>query len=47
MTITTLTLVDPATLHDDTDTWVEACLQCGTLENWGDNLCADCDDLAA
>lgn len=47
MKITTLTLVDPASIADDNDTWIEACRQCGSLENCGDNLCFDCDDLAA
>ncbi|MBT5755525.1 MAG: hypothetical protein KC481_04660 [Acidimicrobiaceae bacterium] len=45
MTLTSLTLVDTSTLDDDT--WIESCLQCGTLENCGDNLCPNCDDLAA
>lgn len=47
MTITSLRLVDPHNLDDDDDTWIESCLQCGTLENCGDNLCPSCDDLAA
>ncbi len=47
MTLTSLTLVDTSTLDDDDDTWIESCLQCGTLENWCDNLCPNCDDLAA
>lgn len=47
MTITSLTLVDTALLPDDDDTWIESCLQCGTLENHGDHLCVACDDLAA
>jgi len=46
MTITTLTLVDPDTLDDDNDTWVEFCFNCGTLENGGDRLCPACDDNA-
>jgi len=47
MAITKLSLVDTSTLGDDNDTWIEACLQCGTLDNCGDNLCSLCDDLAA
>jgi hypothetical protein len=47
MTITSLTLVDTALLVDDDDTWIESCLQCGTLDNNGDNLCVACDGLAA
>lgn len=41
-----LTLVDPATVGDD-DTWIESCVQCGTLENCGDLFCTECDELAA
>jgi len=47
MTISTLTLVDPDTIDDNSDTWIESCRQCGTLENAGDCLCVACDDLAA
>ena len=47
MTITSLKLVDTRNHDDDDDTWIESCLQCGTLENCGDNLCPNCDDLAA
>jgi len=48
MTITKLSLVETPTFADeDSDTWIESCLQCGTLENCGDNLCEGCDDLAA
>lgn len=47
MTLSHLTLVDPETLDDDCDTWIESCLQCGTLENAGDRFCLACDDLAA
>lgn len=47
MTIIKLSLVDPALVGDDNDTWIESCLHCGTLENGGDNLCPSCDDLAA
>jgi len=46
MTITSLRLVDTTMLPDD-DTWIDSCLQCGTLENCGDQLCPTCDDLAA
>lgn len=45
--IASLRLVDPAEIGDDDDIWIESCLQCGTLENAGDRLCAMCDDLAA
>jgi RNA polymerase subunit RPABC4/transcription elongation factor Spt4 len=47
MTIIKLSLVDPALVDDDTDTWIESCLHCGTLDNGGDNFCPACDDLAA
>lgn len=47
MTIIKLSLVDPASVGEDNDTWIESCLHCGTLENGGDNLCPACDDLAA
>jgi len=45
--IASLRLVDTADLPSDHDVWIESCLQCGTLENCGHNLCGDCDDLAA
>lgn len=47
MKIVSLTLVDPTDFSSDDDTWIESCLQCGTLENSGDLLCSHCDDLAA
>ena len=47
MTITSLHLVDTSLVDADDDTWIECCLQCGTLENSGDSLCLACDDLAA
>ncbi len=47
MTITSLRLIDTATLDDDNDTWIESCLHCGTLDNGGDRFCEACDDLAA
>jgi len=47
MKIVSLTLVDTTELDIDDDTWIESCLQCGTLENSGDMLCLACDDLAA
>ncbi len=47
MTVTSLRLVDTSLLSDDDDTWIESCLQCGTLDNSGDSLCIACDDLAA
>lgn len=45
--IASLRLVDTSLIDDDDDIWIESCLQCGTLENCGDRLCAACDDLAA